>query len=514
MDKKYTSLEHSIRNIMTESIGAIGTDKFTKTGNSFFRSFHAEPKKGDTHPNGNAIRAARNVSKEGGSQTMNSVTEEEQLDEFNAPPIKPPAPTIPRPKITPKVDEPKVEPEIPAKPEKVPEKTPKEVPVETPKEVPEKTPTETPKPKQEPASGAKPEGNAKTDGVPKTEPSGKEKGGAVPDGKKTPNTKVETPTNKVKAGFPIISFPLAVNPLLGAYGGTNVRTFMHSPQEYMESTEADKIRQSIENVARPGGKNKITKQAELKSKIIEDNNRKANIVRAAIKEKKAGQNPLVDTKPKLNDLELDEKFVGRAATVGAAGAVGYGGVLDKPKQMFNKYKSSEEQEKALKGQKDFLGVPNERYGGVDTALDFTTMVPGPIGTASAIYSTKRAYDRGDYVDAGLNAVSAIPLLGTVIKGAKFLGKGAAALGKSIQKGGTVASDVATGVQLGDIPHIVDKMSKETGTSKTDLYKDIGNTLYSDIKTDVVDPVMKKIKKPAIEVFGGPTSSAPGKKLSP
>ena len=476
MDKKYTSLEHSIRNIMTESIVSINTDK----------------------------RAARNVSKERGSQTMNFVTEKEQLDEFVTPPIKvkvkpPSAPEIPLPKV----DEPKVEPEVPIEPEKVPEKKPVETPIEAPK------------PKEIPAPVVKPEGDIKTDGVPKSEPTGKEKGGTVPDSKKSPATKTDTPTTGKKVpGFPIISFPLAVNPAMGPFGGTHVNVVMHSPQEYMESTEADTIRRSIENVARPGGKNRITKQAELKAKIIDENNRKANIVRNAIKEKKAGQNPLVDTKPKLNDLELDEKFVGRAATVGAAGAVGYGGVLDKPKQMFNKYKSSEEQEKALKGQKDLLGVPNERYGGVDTALDFTTMVPGPIGTASAIYSTKRAFDRGDYVDAGLNAFSAVPFVGTVIKGAKFLGKGAVALGKSLQKGGTVASDAATGVQLGDIPHIVDKMSKETGMSKTDLYKDIGNTFYSDIKTDVVDPVMKKIKKPAIEVFGGPTSSVPGKKLSP
>ena len=123
MDKKYTSLEHSIRNIMTESIGAIGTDKFTKTGNSFFRAFHAEPKKGDTHPNGNAVRAARNVSKERTSTTM---SEEEQLVEF-APKIDPEvkiklknfveppiAPTEPTPKVKPiepaQPDAPKVEP--------------------------------------------------------------------------------------------------------------------------------------------------------------------------------------------------------------------------------------------------------------------------------------------------------------------------------------------------------------------------------------------------------------------
>lgn len=503
MDKKYTSLEHSIRNIMTESVGAISTDKFTKTGNSFFRSFHAEPKKGDTHPNGNAVRAARNVLKE---RTSNNMQEEEQLDEFKAPPV---APTIPKPRIEPKIEpkvDPKVEPEIPAQPEKVPDKKPAETPAEPPKETPEKTPTG--KPKQEP------EGEAKTGGAPKSEPTGKEKGGTVPDSKKSSATKTDTPTTgKRVPEFPVISFPLAVHPLLGAYGGTNVRTFMHSPQEYMESTEADTIRRSIENVARPGGKNRITKQAELKAKIIDENNRKVNIVRDAIKQKKAGgQNPLVDMKPKLKDLELDEKYVGRAAAVGGAGVAGYGGALETPRKTFDKYKTPEEQEKALKGQKDSFGVPNERYGGVDVATDLASMLP-VVGTPAALYGAKRAYDRGDYTDTALNLVSAIPGVGTAVKGFKFLGKGVGAVGKALQKGGTVASDIATGVQLGDIPYQVNKMSQETGEGKGDLYKGIANTFYTDLKTDVVDPIAKKIKKPSIEVFGGPTSSAPGKKLS-
>lgn len=325
MDKKYTSLEHSIRNIMTESVGAIGTDKFTKTGNSFFRSFHAEPKKGDTHPNGNSIRAARNVSNERGSGTMNSVTEKEQVNELFrgkespldpvldflfkpkkgttdlAPPTE--APTVPAPKtepIKPKTDEPEVAPK------------PQEAPAVTPKKVEEPVPTSKPDAKIKPDDGTVPKSG--TDAKPATGEAPKPKGDSP---SKPPKAEEPKPKPKVGGAFPI-SFPLAVNPLLGAYGGTNVRTFMHSPQEYMESTEADKIRQSIENVARPGGKNRITKQAELKAKIIEDNNRKANIVRAAIKEKKAGKNPLVDTKPKLNDLELDEKYVGgRAAGSGA-----------------------------------------------------------------------------------------------------------------------------------------------------------------------------------------------------
>jgi hypothetical protein len=78
MDKKI-GLEHTIRNLLSESIGSgITTDKYTKTANSFFKPFHVEPKKGDTHPDGASVRAARNVQKERTSETMK---EEEQLDE-------------------------------------------------------------------------------------------------------------------------------------------------------------------------------------------------------------------------------------------------------------------------------------------------------------------------------------------------------------------------------------------------------------------------------------------------
>jgi hypothetical protein len=510
MDKKI-GLEHTIRNIMTESVGAIGTDKFTKTSNSFFRSFHAEPKKGDTHPNNNAVRASRNVQKERSSTTMNTVTEEEQLDEFKAPPV---APTIPKPrvepKIKPKVDEPEVQPSPkPSEPEVQPSPKPSEPevrPSPTPKS-PEEAPKDAPKIKQEP------EGTSKTGGVTKIEPTGKENSGLKPQGSNLPNTKTnsKTTTRGKAPRFPIISFPLSVNPLTGTYGGTNVRTVMHTPEERLgESTDADNIRRSIENVARPTSKNKLTKLAEIKTKIIDENVRKANIVRKAIQDKKA--NSHIDTKPKLKDLELDEKLLPRAATVGAAGAVGYGGALEGPRKTFDKYKTPEEQEKALKGQKDPFGVPNERYGGVDVVTDVASMFP-IVGTPAALYGAKRAYDRGDYTDTALNLASAIPGVGTGIKALKFLGKGLGTAGKALQKGGTVASDIASGAQLGDIPYQVNKMSQETGENKTDLYKGIANTFYSDIKTDVVEPIVKKLKKPSIEVFGGPTSSASGKKLS-
>lgn len=604
MDKKYTSLEHSIRNIMTESIGAIGTDKFTKTGNSFFRSFHVEPKKGDTHPNGNAIRATRNSQNERGSSTMNSVTEEEQLDEYfkyTTPPISPKirpgeAPTVPTPKVEP------LEPDV-----KEPNVTP--TPVTPPAESPKpKTPgVETPEaPKKTPGAGeptTKPSGQIKTDGG--NAPSAKEESGVKPKGQNAPNTKTTdapTPKKTKKPEFPIISFPLAVNPLLGAFGGTNVRTFMHSPQEYMESTEANKIRQSIENVARPGGKNRITKQAELKAKIIEDNNRKANIVRAAIKEKKAGQNPLVDTKPKLKNLELDEgrrlNSLGKAAgVVGAGGAVGATGVLGSVR---DKLDTPDRTEK-----KDWFGVPNQQYGGVDAVADFASMWPG-LGIPASLYSAYRSAQRGDTTDMYLDLASAIPGVGTIIKGyknvqhlprlARFATKlgdpstwkaakvwgsttpARAKVGGAIENVGSRATQAITGAEFGDLGHelyksskeykdIMDK-SKQSGewntwepesqkeyekmSTMTGQLKNIGSEYGSQLNKDVLQPAKetlknlslvspagaatpektslpkrgesgkgdlpmpldvlqkKKPKGPSIEVFGGPTSSAPGK----
>jgi hypothetical protein len=400
MDKKYTSLEHSIRNIMTESIGAIGTDKFTKTGNSFFRSFHAEPKKGDSHPNGNAVRAARNVSKERGSETMNNFTEEDQLDEFVrtkeggegvldplldflfkpkkgpkdlAPPTE--APTVPTPKtepIKPKTDEP--EPEVAPKPKEAP-------PVESPKKVEEPTPSSKPDAKIKPEEGAvsKPGAKPGEGEVPK------------PKGESSTKPKGETPP-KPKAGgtFPI-SFPLAVKPAMGPFGGTHVKVMMHSPEGRLgESAEADTIRRSIENVARPGGKNRITKQAELKVKIIDENNRKANIVRNAIKEKKAGQNPLVDTKPKLNDLELDEKYVGRNPTP-ASGA---------PKAP----KPQATGDSALTSVKNYLTDPEtyKRVGVNAAQMAGGVMLGGGLGALTGAQLTKNIdQTTGETIDKGI-----------------------------------------------------------------------------------------------------------------
>ena len=82
MDKKYTSLEHSIRNIMTESISPIGSDEFKGTPKAFLKPApRIAPKKGDTHPDGTAVLAQRGSAKIGQSKSGGTMSEEEVLDE-------------------------------------------------------------------------------------------------------------------------------------------------------------------------------------------------------------------------------------------------------------------------------------------------------------------------------------------------------------------------------------------------------------------------------------------------
>lgn len=305
--KKKIGLEHTIRNIMTESVGAIGTDKFSRTANSFFKSFHAEPKVGDTHPNGNTVRATRNAQKEAGSKTMNTVTEEEQVNElfkgkespldpvldylFKKSPknLAPPseAPTVPKPKIEPK-------------------EAPVEVPVEKPKEAPAETPVEKPKeaPKTVEEPAAKPDLKLKPDDATKPKPGEETPPKPKPESSTRPKVD-EKPKSKAGGTLPI-PFPPAIHPLSGIFGGTYVKTVMHSPEGRLgESTES----YPLEIVARPWSKIGFKRQAEIKTKIIDETSRKANIVRKAMDDKKA---TVIDLKPKLKGLEIDEKYVGSA----------------------------------------------------------------------------------------------------------------------------------------------------------------------------------------------------------
>lgn len=407
---------------------------------------------------------------------------------------------MPIPKVKPKL--PKIEPEIPVKPKPEPE-----VPTQ-PKPEPE-VPT---KPKVEPEAPTQPKTKVDEPTVGKTEAEAetKTKTSEAPDTKpktsnapETPPKKTNAPETKTRSSgirVPSLLGMTPGQPLAVSSGGVfGVRDYLHRPDAPMpylnamvHEESADEERRKIENVARPNSdRNKVMARNEsIKKKIIDENTKKKAIIKDAINDKYSKS---VEISPEIKSDKLTEKFLPRAATAGVAGVGSYEtGALEAPRKAFDKYKTPEDQEKALKGQKDFLGASNERYGGIDIATDVASMVPF-IGAPAAAYGAKRAFDRGDYTDAALNLVSVVPGVGTAVKGMKFLGKGAMAAGKALQKGGTVASDIATGAQLGDIPYQADKMSKEYQMPKSDVYKDIGNTFYQDVKKDVVDPLTNYIK---------------------
>lgn len=81
-------------------------------------------------------------------------------------------------------------------------------------------------------------------------------------------------------------------------------------EDSAEQTDAE--RSAIENVARPNSKNKLTKQAEIQRKIIEDTQRRKGVIKSILKAKeenkngKDGANSGVETKPELKRVDVNE----------------------------------------------------------------------------------------------------------------------------------------------------------------------------------------------------------------
>jgi len=118
--------------------------------------------------------------------------------------------------------------------------------------------------------------------------------------------KEEKQQNRKRMPFSL-SIP-GINPqtISGLQGNVPSKPYLHYAQDYVnfgESNDADNVRRSIENVARPDGKTRVTKQTEIKQKIIDENVKRANIVRKVIADKK---DSTVILKPKLKHPELDE----------------------------------------------------------------------------------------------------------------------------------------------------------------------------------------------------------------
>lgn len=307
MNKKL-GLEHTIRNLLSESLGGgITTDKFSKTPRSFFKPVHIEPKKAGEHVNGTStVRAARNAQLSKDSET---VKEEEQLDEFLAPtikligraaapyvddllkikpkafepplaPVKPakptvkPAPAVPKPAPAPVPAAPKPAPApVPAVPRPVP--APGSLP--TPSNVPATGPSTTPVPAPAPGPAASPS-------------SGKGK-------EKQPNkTKIEEPSKKDRRRLPFPTLTIDPVPLETKGGYVPVDSYTHMAQDrrtYGEAMENDDKREDIENVPRRNSRNR-TRQAEIIRKIIEEKKNKKKIIST------------VKINPELKNQEADQ----------------------------------------------------------------------------------------------------------------------------------------------------------------------------------------------------------------
>jgi hypothetical protein len=231
-----------------------------------------------------------------------------------------------------------VEPEKPAVPVKKPEPgipdKGRPAPIINPFEPkPKAPPVEKPKPKPNPAPDAAPvtAPNPAADPLhkpisqPLAEPAPAKKTAndtiALP--KKDPETNKGKKTDETGTGkrepesgktprtrkFPRLRFSVpGINPqtISGLQGNVPSKPYLHYAQDYVnfgESNDADDVRRSIENVARPGGKTRVTKQAEIKQKIIDENVKRTNIVRKVIADKK---DSTVILKPKLKHPELDE----------------------------------------------------------------------------------------------------------------------------------------------------------------------------------------------------------------
>jgi hypothetical protein len=174
-------------------------------------------------------------------------------------------------------------------------------------------------------------------------------------------------------------------------------------EDSAEQTDAE--RSAIENVARPNSKNKLTKQTELRNKIIEDTQRRKAVILRAKEENKNGKdgaNSGVETKPELKRVDVNEitasdvatgtrKVAGKVGRVitGPLGTVAFSALDAK-----TAYDAGEDPERiALR---TGLGAAGGIAGGVlGTAAG--TAVPGPGNVIGGVAGAYGGSELGDYV---------------------------------------------------------------------------------------------------------------------
>ena len=184
-----------------------------------------------------------------------------------------------------------------------------------------------------------------------------------------------------------------------------VDTYMHMAKEYMPDKFAEETKRTeIENVARPKtDRNKVmARNAEIKNKIIEQNEKRKKIIKDTI-----------NLKPETNDHETNEVNEGWKTKL--AGAAGLGLGLSHGSNV----------EKQL--QKAGIQNPESQRTNFDTFLDAASLIPG-IGSLASGWSAVRSFKRGDYGDAALDALGVIPGASYLTKGLKWGGRAAKGAG--------------------------------------------------------------------------------------
>jgi hypothetical protein len=122
-----------------------------------------------------------------------------------------------------------------------------------------------------------------------------------------PKTPKEEPPKR-KRGFRGVPWlpSFSVNDMIvtGPTGYVPNAPYLHRAADRATFGEsASEERTSIENVARPGGKTRIGKQGQIRTKIIDENVKKASLIKRVIADKK---NSIVNLHPKLKNPEADQ----------------------------------------------------------------------------------------------------------------------------------------------------------------------------------------------------------------
>ena len=340
-------------------------------------------------------------------------------------------------------------------------------------------------------------------------------------------------------------------------------------EESEGSEERKKIeyvaRGKLDAKASLGRQGSVKKLQEADLPIVDAQNSKpshAAKIKSIVLDKKAtgmGENPIVEKEPKLRALHMAEgiraKYAVPAAAAGVAAVApnefnaGLGGIIQgagkagravgdqltpelksgiskgaewandkytkignwaaKKLDTVNPLLEPGQRSTNAKGESEYKTKdPEYHAGGKDTAAMVGSMIPGPVGAASGIYGAKRALQRGDYSDAFVNAVSAIPGVGTVTGALKGVKAGANVVdkaAKATQTVGSVANKTATGIVAHDLTAQAAELSDPNQDKKDSAQTTPASTPATPSTTTTpssngLDLTTKKVK--TINITGG------------